>query len=1173
MLFHEDLFSRRWIAEHKEARVSEIKDALSLSLEFIASKNWADALDLIKDFVSKSLADKTLGAIQQTLLAVAAFCESQLAIEEGNWSLASDWLFTAMVRCDPENDPLIEERHSIPYQYLLICAAMASDERVLSYEPSQLHVQLSEPAFYNLCLGYVRLSTFNEARLNQSVAGVENLRNRIKECLQQHFIDSDSKRRRGETNIVELVYQQTSSFLRNVQSDAQHILQLNSLSNVQEVSPQFIKIIAQGKKFLLSEEVALLEPLRGILGSLAKLLKAHESNDPIKVNLESQTFNSYLESTLARFENSGLLASTFYLPIIRHLQDLAVQTANIFASEVVPSVILEQTKKRYPIDNIGEIIRLQLEVVNEGKGAATGCKISLEVPDGEKLDLIDPMPIEAETVPPGRSKNLQCRLCLNATFDAVSIPILVEYSDILGNYFSKREVLVIERQRDEPNWDVLMDSAPYELRPVTSVERLRGRTTELNTLKVNAISSSTVLWGQKRVGKTSIAQVFGQEMSTRNNYLTIYIRRGDIAGYSEGKIARVVASRIAQLVPHLRLDIPDETWFGPNFTRLTEWIEEARIRGLSQRLVIIFDEFDEINSAIYLGQRGDNFFSTLRSLSEREVVWIFVGGERMPAIFERHHATLNQVEVYRVDRISNPRDLEDMVVNPVRGQIDWDKEAIELVRNLTAGNPYFVQLICRRVLKEMYSDHRTFVDRSDVSFAAESIVTEDTPSHWGHFWEDNSEIEEDERFVKSSMAALFLATLGEVFKKKDSHRANLSEIIEVAKSFDIEEKDLGQLSHTAIVLVRRGVVQETSIANEKYYQTTVPIFGSFLSKHGSSVVLPFYGRYKDNIQQKVLRNTPPARLPAVIGQSDPFPIDEEELIAISEGLIYQSQRVDPVHIKTWLRQFSNDADILIAAKLLRRLKERYYIDSAHIRHAIDIAFKWLQERMRISGQNLMMAGAGGRVVKEGGRVVNVHVAYYGSASKSGADVAREFKTQKRFSRCSSIDDALNWVTKDRSVSEDKKFILIVDDFVGSGEQAKGELLKAANKIRRDTTLLEFAKQGRVLFSPLWAFADGIDIIKDEVGDIITIQPSHTLDDEDRAFSENSSLYADNDERLYAEAVFRHIGEQLQRQNPLGHDNCQALIVFESTVPNNTLPAFWSSGVVDEKNWRPLFQRP
>jgi hypothetical protein len=213
------------------------------------------------------------------------------------------------------------------------------------------------------------------------------------------------------------------------------------------------------------------------------------------------------------------------------------------------------------------------------------------------------------------------------------------------------------------------------------------------------------------------------------------------------------------------------------------------------------------------------------------------------------------------------------------------------------------------------------------------------------------------------------------------------------------------------------------------------------------------------------------------------------------------------------------------------------------------------------------------LIMAGNRIINVHVAYLGVPSKSGADVAREFKTQKRFSRCASINDALRWVKNDTTSSPDEKFILVVDDFIGTGSQSKTELLSVANKIRQDEMLTRWAKRGRLLFAPLWAYAEGVDNVRGEIGDIVHIQPARNLDDEDRAFSASCSIWETADERRYAESVFRHIGEQLMADEPLGYGGCQSLIVFENTVPNDTLTAIWKMGTVDEQPWSALLPRP
>ena len=77
-----------------------------------------------------------------------------------------------------------------------------------------------------------------------------------------------------------------------------------------------------------------------------------------------------------------------------------------------------------------------------------------------------------------------------------------------------------------------------------------------------------------------------------------------------------------------------------------------------------------------------------------------------------------------------------------------------------------------------------------------------------------------------------------------------------------------------------------------------------------------------------------------------------------------------------------------------------------------------------------------------------------------------------------------------------------------------------------------------------------------------------LGDEDKAFSENSTIFADEAERVRARSIAEAKGVQLFRRNPLGFGDTQATIVFYQSCPNNTLPIFWSAS----GDWIALFPR-
>jgi len=62
------------------------------------------------------------------------------------------------------------------------------------------------------------------------------------------------------------------------------------------------------------------------------------------------------------------------------------------------------------------------------------------------------------------------------------------------------------------------------------------------------------------------------------------------------------------------------------------------------------------------------------------------------------------------------------------------------------------------------------------------------------------------------------------------------------------------------------------------------------------------------------------------------------------------------------------------------------------------------------------------------------------------------------------------------------------------------------------------------------------------------------------------------ELRFVRGILLALGRELTPQISLGFGDLAALVAFHNTVPNNTLPIFWSSGTVNGRPWRPLSPR-
>jgi len=138
-------------------------------------------------------------------------------------------------------------------------------------------------------------------------------------------------------------------------------------------------------------------------------------------------------------------------------------------------------------------------------------------------------------------------------------------------------------------------------------------------------------------------------------------------------------------------------------------------------------------------------------------------------------------------------------------------------------------------------------------------------------------------------------------------------------------------------------------------------------------------------------------------------------------------------------------------------------------------------------------------------------------------------------------------------------LAFVDDFIGTGNQ----VITFWDEELRDQHGIEKAKLYCLV---LLAFQSAIEHIQARTP--FTVICAELLDERDRVFSPQCTIFSDEEERRRAERICRRYGEVLCPEFPLGYDDSQALVAFEYQTPNNSLPILWS----DKKGWIPIFRR-
>lgn len=154
-----------------------------------------------------------------------------------------------------------------------------------------------------------------------------------------------------------------------------------------------------------------------------------------------------------------------------------------------------------------------------------------------------------------------------------------------------------------------------------------------------------------------------------------------------------------------------------------------------------------------------------------------------------------------------------------------------------------------------------------------------------------------------------------------------------------------------------------------------------------------------------------------------------------------------------------------------------------------------------------------------------------------------------------------------------KFLVLLEDFVGSGSQVK-KTLEFACELLACPEAVELGI--RILFIPMIICPKGIDTLKElknkhnslDFKPVVEIANSEIVNEETSQNNSNIGPYVDMIKRSFAKVKGGNPSEELKRIEEFGYKNTGGLVVMFTNTPNNSLPIIF----VESDSWSPLFKR-
>ena len=803
-----------------------------------------------------------------------------------------------------------------------------------------------------------------------------------------------------------------------------------------------------------------------------------------------------------------------------------------------PAILkVESVDKKYPLHAESARFRMAVSVENLGPGHAFD--VHLEIQDSGDITFESPTSYLGRLSP--SSQIVELIASIIAPAHSIVISGKIWWKNLNKEEKSQPFTFTIEAQRSDINWEALAHEDPYGLEPITTESELVGRKETLQHLIAQANSKnlgSTIIHGQKRVGKTSIVKTLATRISELcpTDYLALYLEAGDYRNPDPKVTVASLGSMICEEIKNS--DLRFQTLQIPTFTDaiapLVNFLNSVARIAPKFKILFILDEFDELAIDLYrMNDIGEAFFLTLRSIGGKsQFGFVLVGSEKMPFVLTYQGSHLNKFKTIRVDYFEKSchwSDFQDLVRNPVCEWLEITEMAVHALYEQSAGNPYFTKQICKELFKLMVDRRDSHVTVQEVDEATDLALKQVASNSFQHFWDDGILETGDRKEAKSLVRRRLLLALADSLR----HRGSVSkeDIIEDATRFGLDhlaaEQELREFERRQVLVNKDGI-----------FNCKVPFFERWLKESGVNEIITTISDSDSVIAQKRLEEEARIR-------------PDELILLVKRWGIYRGGTVTEDKIRAWLNQFGPD-----------NREQR-------------LMFKLLQNVQFYTGDvlRIKMREAHGIVVRglewdkgSGMKRSDMLISYLDSPGKSGAHYARLYAEENNIYVDNIVEQGK--IFKALIARPEIKALVFVDDIIGTGRSAVDNFKKLFNAPVHTAPVRDDLRICLVAVTGFMKTKEKVEKSIKELGIEAMIYICDPLDDSAKCFGSESKVFLDEPERERAKALSYKYGQKLEKNHPLGYGDCQALIVFESSCPNNTLPILWDIS----KEWVPLFRR-
>lgn len=593
------------------------------------------------------------------------------------------------------------------------------------------------------------------------------------------------------------------------------LLDAPTITELSLLRPQLVQLLQ-----LLNQDKSwspTLDSLLPILTNIRDSQRVDQADDKLLYLNEAVYHAQELELALPEF--SDRIEKTLTAVILRRWTGLLSAEIQELRGRAELKIIL-RTRRLAP----EEILNIVINLENIGRANAEDIRVTLQ-PDPAYTIVEEPQLIPI--LPAGRNREISFQI-RPLVSDRFRIGVKTTFGDQIQQ---KRETVfgdMVSLLPPQPTFTKVAN--PYlpgtPLRPHSNI--FFGRDQLFNFIANNATGWSQrnvlILIGQRRTGKTST--LLRLEERLPKQLLPIYIDCQSL-GVMPGMPAlfHELAWLISDALLNRNIDI--------NVPDLPEW--ETDPRGMFQRqfmpkvrqllpegtmILLVFDEFEAFEHLVNDGILPTTFFTYLRHLMQHSegLAFLFVGTRRLEEMSADYWSILFNIALYERINYLSYRSATRLITEPVSPQLVYDDLALDKIWRVTAGHPYFLQLVCYTLVKQANDNQNAYITISDVNAGLDEMLNLGEV-HFAYIWQRST-------FAEKGMLTAVAHLMS------DQVTFYPSDLIQFLQPYNIFLSP-AEVTTALTSLVERDIFQEISPDVTSQYELRVGLVGLWVAKHKS----------------------------------------------------------------------------------------------------------------------------------------------------------------------------------------------------------------------------------------------------------------------------------------------------------------------------------------------------